>query len=357
MSTDLATRTEPAATSSPKASVPAAVVSPLPQRSVAPIEFTPAQLEIIRANGGHALEADELEAFMYQVRRTGLSPLARQIYAVKRYSAKEKREVMTIQTGIDGYRLIADRTSRYSPSERPPVLDYDGDGQLHAATVFVKKLTDDGTWHEVPGTALFREFAQKDRDGNLTSFWRDMPVNQLSKCAEAQALRRAFPNDLSGIWTTETAPREDFDVEVSATPPRRAIAPPQSKSAAPAPKPVERALAENEKRFVVVPDKTTRKETKAKKEFWELKAKSGESFTAWRKDHETAFQTAMDRGWQVEVIEKQNGQYWNVEKVTMIEPAPAAATSGPAQPEPVPPVDVLDGVSDEARRAFELEPE
>lgn len=357
-------------------------VAPLPTRNVVPVEareFTEAQIELIRANGGHKLDDAEFEAFLHVVRRTGLDPLARQVYAVKRWSSQEKREVMSIQTGIDGYRLIADRTARYAPSERPPYLERDDAGQLIAATVWVKKLTDDGIWHEVPGTALYSEFVQKDRDGAPTRFWKEMPVNQLCKCAEAQALRRAFPNDLSGIWTTDTAPREDFDVETIAEP-RRAIARPQAKnavakpalpppaataaapSAAAAPAPAAAAygpqeLGPGERRFVVKPAKTNTKTTKAGKEFWELVAASGEKFVAWKKPLRVAFQTAMDRGWEVEVIERKNGDYWNTEKVTPIEPPPAPAKAAAPVVDDIPvgdePIDVLDGVSDESRDLFE----
>jgi phage recombination protein Bet len=346
MSTEVATRTEPAATTSPQASVPA-VVSPLPTRAVAPAaarEFSDAQLEIIRANGGHQLEAGELEAFLHVVRRTGLDPLARQIYAVKRYSSKEKREIMTIQTGIDGYRLVADRTGRYAPSERPPEITVDDDGRPARVMFWVKKLTDDGSWHEVWGMATFAEFSQTDKDGKLTPFWEKMPENQLTKCAEAAALRKAFPNDLSGVWTTETAPREDFDVEVSVEP-RRAIAAPKARSAAALPPPAAaKPLTEDERRFVVTPTKTVEKESAKKKPYWILHAQSGETFSAFRKDHVTAFRVAMDRGWQVEVIEKKNGSYWNVEKVTPVEPPAAAAAppTGEEQPGSVPAPDPVD---------------
>lgn len=376
-------QTEIVPAAAPAAPTSNTAVAPLPTRQVVPVEareFTAAQVELIRANGGHKLDDAEFEAFLHVVRRTGLDPLARQIYAVKRWSSQEKREVMSIQTGIDGYRLIADRTSRYAPSERPAYLERDDEGNLIAATVFVKKLTDDGTWHEVPGTALFSEFVQKDRDGKPTRFWNEMPVNQLCKCAEAQALRRAFPNDLSGIFTVETAPREDFDVEAEATEVRRPVARPQAKSAAAkpalpppaaaapakpsaaaAPAPAAAAdgpqeLGEGMRRFVVKPAKTNTKATRAGKEFWELVAASGEKFVAWKKPLRVAFQTAMDRGWEVEVIEKKNpnGDYWNTEKVTPIEPAPAPAAAAPEpEPVPAPEVDVLEGVSDESRDLFE----
>ena len=110
---------------------------------------------------------------------------------------------MSIQTGIDGFRLIGERTGRYAPG-REPTCTYDKEGRLFSATSYIKKMTDDKTWHEVAATAYWAEYAPAPyKDGNMNPFWQKMPHVMLSKCAEALALRKAFPADLSGIYTTE----------------------------------------------------------------------------------------------------------------------------------------------------------
>ena len=53
------------------------------------------------------------------------------------------------------------------------------------------------------GIALYREYVQTYKEGNPFPMWAKMPANQLAKCAEALALRKAFPGELSGIYTQE----------------------------------------------------------------------------------------------------------------------------------------------------------
>jgi phage recombination protein Bet len=167
-----------------------------------PARLTPEQVDLITRTVAKGANKDELALFLHACKRTGLDPLMRQIHAVKRWDAQSGRETMTIQTGIDGLRLVAERTGCYSPG-REPSFTYADTGDLIAATAYVKKMTADGTWHEVAVTAHFKEYVQKRKDGQVTAFWARMPHVMLAKCAEALALRRAFPMELSGIYAHE----------------------------------------------------------------------------------------------------------------------------------------------------------
>ena len=145
---------------------------------------------------------DEFQLFAYTCKRLGLDPFARQIFPVKRWDSALRREVMSIQTGIDGYRLIADRTGRYAPG-RDPEFNYDENGKLLIAKAFVKKQTPDGVWHEVAASAHFDEYVATKKDGTPTHMWDSKRHIMLAKCAEALALRKAFPAELSGVYTQE----------------------------------------------------------------------------------------------------------------------------------------------------------
>lgn len=173
------------------------------------IKWKPEEVELIKSMYFKGSTDEEFKMFLYLSQRTGLNPMARQIFPVKRRDWKTQRDVMTVQTGIDGYRLIAERTGRYAPG-REPTYTYDTNGNIISATSYVKKQTDDGTWHEVAATAYYNEYVQKTKDGTPTKFWKQMSHNQLAKCAEALCLRKCFPYELSGIYTQEEMQQADI---------------------------------------------------------------------------------------------------------------------------------------------------
>lgn len=171
-----------------------------------------AKIDLIKRTVCKGSTNDELHLFIHACKRTGLDPFMRQIYAVKRWDGALKREVMQIQTGIDGYRLIADRTGKYAPGKET-VFSYSSDGKLVSSTAYVKKQTPDGTWHEISSTAYFDEYVCLNKDRAPNIMWATKGHIMLSKCAEACALRKAFPAELSGIYTKEEMEQADSGKE------------------------------------------------------------------------------------------------------------------------------------------------
>ena len=160
------------------------------------------RIQLIKDTVAKGVTDLELQLFLHACRRTGLDPLMKQIYAVKRWSTRERRELMTIQTGIDGYRLIADRTGKYAGSD-DPVFEVTATGKLPTkATATVYKLVE-GQRCAFTSSARWEEYVQRNQKGETTDMWVRMPFLMLGKCAEALALRKAFPAELSGIYTTE----------------------------------------------------------------------------------------------------------------------------------------------------------
>ena len=212
-----------------------ATVTPLRAR-----DYNPSQLALIQRTIAADCNKDEFDLFVEVSRRIGLDPFRRQIYAVVYNKDRPDKRKMSIITGIDGFRAVAGRNRDYRPDDAEPDFKYDPDVKgpnnplgLVRALVRCFKLSPNGEWHPVVGIAYWDEFAplkevweydetQKKRvpSGKIEldpkSKWATMPRIMLAKCAEAQALRKGWPEDLSGVYAPEEMARAEV-VDITAS--------------------------------------------------------------------------------------------------------------------------------------------
>lgn len=153
---------------------------------------------------------NELALFGKFCQKTKLDPFSRQIYAISRKSKNfrgEWVEKWSYQTSIDGFRVVAERSNVYEGQTPAYWCGQDGkwvdvwlSNNLPAAAKIgvYRKGHRDPIW----GVAKFSSYAQSGKNG-LTAMWKKMPEVMIAKCAESLALRKAFPNDLSGLYTKE----------------------------------------------------------------------------------------------------------------------------------------------------------
>jgi len=163
-----------------------------------PLQFSPEQERMIRDQCANGATAEEFAVLIEVARLRRLNPLLRQVHFVKRYDSAKRREVWSVQISIDGMRAVAQRTGLYSGQDEPEFGPANSKGFPEWAKVKVYRRDWD---RPAVGLAYWREYVQTKQDGSPTKFWHDMPFNQLAKCAESQALRKAFPEDIGGLYS------------------------------------------------------------------------------------------------------------------------------------------------------------
>lgn len=212
--------------------------------------FTPKQLDLIKRTVAADCNAEEFDLYMQVCNLTKLNPFRKQIFAVVYSKDDPKKRKMSIITSIDGYRAIAARNRDYRPNDEATTFEQDDalispenpKGLIRAITK-CWKLGQDNQWYTISGEARWDEFApikdsadeydwvdtgekwansgkpkmrkvpkpgtkiERVPDGK----WASMPHIMLSKCAESQALRKGWPEELSGVYVAEEFDRARVD--------------------------------------------------------------------------------------------------------------------------------------------------
>lgn len=174
----------------------------------APLVFDREQLQLIKDTYAKGTTDAEFKLFIETARYRRLDPFKRQICLISFKDSKLGREVFQPVVTIDGQRAKAEETGLYEGQTKPEWCDQDGvwvDVWLKAeapaaARVGVYRT---GFREALYAVATLNSYAAKYPDGNLKAMWKTMPDVMLAKCAEALALRKAFPDHLSGIYTPE----------------------------------------------------------------------------------------------------------------------------------------------------------
>ena len=154
------------------------------------------QLAALKQIGLANAPKPELAVFLHYCQRTGLDPFARQIYMIERGGR------YTIQSSIDGLRIVAQRSNEYAGQAGPFWCGADGvwtDVWLQQTPPTAAKV---GVMRKGFTEVLWAVAKFESYNAN-SPIWKKMPDLMIAKCAEALALRKAFPNDLSGIYTAE----------------------------------------------------------------------------------------------------------------------------------------------------------
>jgi len=182
----------------------AAPIVRLAEPEPSPRRFDEKQRKLILDTCCGGATEEQAETLIAIAEARGLNPIAGECYFVKRWT-RDRGETWAVQASIDSFRIKAEETGLYAGQDEPE-YEKDAKGLLLLARVRVYRKD----WQRpVVGVARWSEYVQLGKDGKPTRFWHQMPYNQLAKCAEALALRKAFPKVLSKVYTPEEMAQSD----------------------------------------------------------------------------------------------------------------------------------------------------
>jgi phage recombination protein Bet len=235
----------------------------------------------------------EFAAFLSACSRYQLNPLANQVYARLQPQTDKNARQITYMTQIDGYRLIADRTGMYAGNDDPR---YDNENNPKRATVTVYKIVG-GQRCGFEASARWDQYYPGPRQGFM---WTKMPHLMLGKCAEALALRKAFPMELSGLYTAEEMEQADTGGDAPDPLPAPTKPAPKAKATPPAATPPAKTapdlLAESTSAAAM---QTLIDKMLAKKPV------TAEHFDVWTPAYKAAIARYQEKGWANQKLDEQ----------------------------------------------------
>lgn len=209
-------------------------------RPATALDYSNRQLSLIKRTIASDCNEAEFDLFIEAARHMGLDPFRRQIMPLVFSKGDKDKRRMSLIVGIDGFRVIAARCADYRPDENEADIAYDPDAKSDSnplgivkATVTAWKQDRNGNWNPVRGVAYWDEFVplKEESDGGYDWIetgevwpdsgkpkkkkvpkngatvrrvpdgnWGRMPRVMIAKCAEAQALRRGWPEHFGGVY-------------------------------------------------------------------------------------------------------------------------------------------------------------
>lgn len=192
-----------------ESSVVSMIEKEIKKEPVTYLSYSRAQLDQIKDIYAKGSSDIEFANFIVVASRTGLDIFKKQIYLIGRYDTRLGKTIFVPQTGIDGYRAVAERTGNYAGNDDATFKTDEKSKNPTEATVTVHKIVQ-GVRCPFTATARWDEYYPGDKLGFM---WKQKPHVMLSKCAEALALRKAFPNVLGGIYTQEEMAIQDAQIK------------------------------------------------------------------------------------------------------------------------------------------------
>jgi len=161
----------------------------------------------------------EVQLLIDTAKRLGLDPIMRQVWYQARADKSGTKKAQVLAT-IDGLRVVAERSGEYEGQTAPQWCGEDGVWrEVWTAKIAMLVAARVGVYRKgfrEPMYAVARVAAYSSGQGQ----WEKNGDNMTSKCAEALALRKAFPQLLSGIYTGDEMEHDRPEAVIDAAPTR-----------------------------------------------------------------------------------------------------------------------------------------
>jgi phage recombination protein Bet len=156
------------------------------------------------------LRQDEMKAIWYQIQIRRLDPMAKQIYFICDRDGK-----INTFNSIDGLRLSAQRSGEYKGQDGPFFCGENGQWMDVWLEKMPPKAAKVGIFRKgfekaIYAVALYSEY------GKTFGPWKQYPTVMLAKVAESLALRRTFPEELSGVYSDAESWIDSTPIKVEA---------------------------------------------------------------------------------------------------------------------------------------------
>ncbi len=168
-------------------------------------------INVLRASLYPGADIDSVKMVINYCVASGLDPFQKPVHIVPMYAATGRKDSAgkdikamrdVVMPGIGLYRTQASRSGQYAGVTEPEFGEdvTENLGGLNViypkwCKVIVKRQMENGAIVEFAAKELWKEnYATKSKDSATpNSMWFKRPYGQIAKCAEAQALRKAFP--------------------------------------------------------------------------------------------------------------------------------------------------------------------
>lgn len=184
---------------------------------------------------------DEVSMILSYCRAKRIDPILKPVHLVPMNVKTDKKDASgkwiyktkkVIMPGIGSYRIDASRSGQYAGMTEPEFGEEITEsftmekGQSKSVTypkwckITVKKMMQNGTIVDFTAKEYWKEnYASKSKwDTCPNDMWEKRAYGQLSKCTEAQVLRKAFPDSVGNEYTREEMEGKNYSQDSESNP-------------------------------------------------------------------------------------------------------------------------------------------